>query len=1476
MLIDWSSLQPYKKTKQKSFEQLCYQIAAKLFKDKGTLTSIDDSGGGDGVEFYLPLDNGEEYGWQAKYYEGSIRLNISNRKQSIINSLKRTLAVHERLEVWYLCLPIDLTPEEREWFDKELPQNIPNGRKIVLKLWDESTLHEMINRPEFNGLKQAFFNRLELSAIWFREKFETLSTIVRNKFDELLFVHNEDFEYDYVHPMLCNESFRENRIGYYPPKLKELYEKLQAETKTLQYTTALFRSLYEKYRDSHTRFLEQFKMVLPAVQHRYDHLTPNSIYQISEAQLSTASATLASIKKELEDYRYSWHQEHMQNRVKTDEESDQQQLRKLYDVEHIYKEIIEELDYYLSHSAMPLTRRIAHYLGSGGTGKTNFCVGLSQEYLQNGWPVIFIPAIKLTAQNPISEQILSLLDIHSGYRFGDFLDCLNELGRIHNIRVPILLDGLNEALNVNGYFNERLASDLPELETEILRRENLVLMTTCRPSYRLRIWPNGQLDDDPFHTIYGFTNQEDKKNLIRKYFSHYKIQADLSFLSLQRFTKPLYLKIFCESINPERKEVKQVTLGFDSIYSIFDNFIVQCDRTIYQKIVKSSRLPPLSSHKHLASQVLDKIAQHLWEHPSRSFSLEELIKLADGNKQVEWNHSITKALLDEELLFIRDWYHQEEVVYLTYDLMAGYFIAKYLLHTVSDFSAFFTSQEQLVALINDNPDKLHPHSEDILDGLCSLLPIHKQVFVHDLIRPFDAESPIHQKLFNKSVSATLLLSPEFIPDAQVEFIKKLARHPGNLELLLSASEEVRFVSNHPFNFSFWAREIKALPMNQRDLLWSEYLRNMNQSALDDLLQEFEYLQGLPHLTDEQRMKILLVSEFLQWTLTTTDGTMKEKSAKALFAFGVQFPKSFFSQFTASVDFNDPSVFEWMNLVLYNVILVIVRQNWKAHQEDLSEVAYFLYHQVLAPKAKYATNDLITRNYAFSTFKLLSHKLDGGGLPSPAQISKDFKKSGIIKWQEAADLNKDDYREGNSLIGYYFDKEKMPYIMMGKGNEYNRTPAYESTQAKLRWRAYKLGYRFDYFGEIDKQIAKYQHYGEQFRKTQRYADKYIEIAYLEFCGFLAAQGKLKSYEEYGNLRVFELKIDPTAGQLIKREPKRLVTETYITGQVTLKEWANNHSVPDVNPFLRRTDFCNDQRPFVLLHGLVHQHSKKDEKQIFFQIDTVLVKNKHLKQARTAFSKSKKFGWAAHSAPLTSHVHESEIPDADTIPDNKFIDWHYSIRSKTVEREYKKINLLRDGELLDEKEADAVWKAVTDSAGFWVAHRQSLADFDIPYIKMATPGEQKEDLTLEQIFQKIGVALQEVRYKQQEEQDIDKKLAVFIPVRQIKGNFYLCKNIINYFHLSRNLVATDLVDQVGALASLNTSVETEYADQETFTYLRQDLLDQYLRDQELTMFTIIWGERDYYPPDGDWLSLTTRNIQRRWSEFYEWREYVLPTT
>ncbi|QJD97689.1 hypothetical protein HH214_18330 [Mucilaginibacter robiniae] len=1475
MIIDWNKLQPYKTTKSKSFEQLCYQIASRLYSDKGTFTPVDDSGGGDGVEFYLTMPDGSEWGWQAKYYEGSARLSVSGRKAAIISSLERAVNKHPKMEMWFLCVTTDLTPDEETWVTTDLKNRIPAGHPAKIEVWNESFLHEKINQPAFNGLKQSFFNELELSSDWFAKAYEKSFSIVKNKFDDLLYVPNGEFEYYYVNPILCNDKFVEQRIAYYPRKLEELLGDAKEKLESLHYTTDLWRPLLREYIDRYTKFNLAAESLLPVLKARLENITPNNFEKLVGDEYENEIAYFESIKNGLEEFRRNWQQNNAPELTEDLKKSNLEQSKKIWPVESVYKEFIEELKYYVSHSRMPVEWRSAHYLGNGGDGKTNFAVALVKEYLSTKIPAIYIPAIEFTGANPLTDQILTTLDIKSGYTFGDFLDCLNELGKIHNKRIPVVIDGLNEAINAQGFLNDRLPLDLPQIEVDFLHRKNLVLLTTCRTSYKEAIWGEVTHNDKRFHSLYGFTNQEDKKKLVRNYFSQYKIQADLSFLSLERFTKPLYLKLFCESINSERKEVKQVTLGFDSIYSIFENFVGLCDDNIFKRIKKAGKLAPTTANKKLASKVLAEIAGRLWRQHQRAFLLDDLMTLADGQTKPDYKDSVTKALLDEELLFIRNWHNGEEHIFLTYDLMAGYFIAKHLVDTVSDFTTFF-KDEQMESLIGDDYDKLHPNHEDITDGLCSLLPIKKGIFVHDLItKPGKdhTQSQVEKMLFERSIAATILLSPEYITSEQVGYFTALSLHSKNLIRLISLSEDVLFVSNHPFNFKFWSVKLAGLPMNERDIIWSEYLRSLREGFLDDLITEFEALQTSASLTQEQNEKIYLVADYLKWTFTSTNKDLKGKAGDALYQFAIKFPVVFLTEFYNSAKINDPSVFEWMMVILYNTCIYLVKNNKENHKYGLLKLSAFLQKEVLNPGGAYATNHLVTRNYAYSILKLLTRKYPEAAIDIE-EVRKKFKNIGIIAWEEAEDLNKGEYRDGNALIDYYFNKEKMPYISRGRGNEYNRTPEFLAVQAKLRWRAYQLGYKFELFGEPDIQIAKYKHWGESFASTERYADKYIEIAFLEYCGYLDGLDDLESYDDIGYLRTFKLKHDPSeTGDVDEPVPlPRFVEKDFIDANISLSKWCADHSAPEVSEYLERTAFQEKTGNWVLLHGLVHQHKKHKERQFYFKVDTVFVKNKDLIEARLAFSDKTELGRANNSIPYTNNIHESEIPDADSIPYNEFTEWNYSLESEIIDREYTRIVLIENGKRLKEKESDQLWDMIIKQLHFLTHPRTNLSGFSMPMIRFKAPGADGDE-SLEDAFRRMNIELKEEKFTKQEPREIDKTIDVFIPVRYHKDKVYLCKNMIDELELSSPYGITDLNDRNGELASFNYTYEVEYVDQETFTYLRKDLLDKYLLDNELTLFQIIWGERDYYPIDGNWNTDRKRAQTRKWAPFYRAVEYKI---
>jgi hypothetical protein len=1347
----------------------------RLYEKEGDFTPIDDSGGGDGVEFYLTLPSVEQWGWQTKYYEGRARLKDSNRKQAIIDSLKKTLKVHPNITKWFLCLPLDPTPDETSWIENELPKAIPAGRTVKIILWTHTSIHNYVNRPEFNGIWQAFFNSLELNEHWFVNAFNNAFTLVKNKFDELLYVPNAEFEYYYLNPALCNDLFRK-RLDFYLPLFKELFDESLEKFNDLDYTTDQFRPFFEAYKKKMTVFNGSFLTLQPILEVRYTLVYPNSMTKLSPTDLEKeVEALLATLNEAKEEFRVAIRD----NIVESDEKQktlNMQQHQKIWDYEGKCSKLIEELRYFIRDTCIPIKSHISHYMGDGGTGKTNLCVALAKSYIDKKLPVVFLPAIKFSGSNPFQEQILSILDIRSGYSFSDFADTLNALGRIYNTRIPIVIDGLNEAINSNGALNLILQRDMPMLEQEVSSRSNLVLLTTCRPSYQDFFWPETKRHEDKrFHSLYGFTNYDDIKSLVQKYFHVYKIQADYSFNSLQQFSKPIYVKLYCETVNPDKKRLKQVTLGYHSIYTIFGEYTRLADAHIYKRLTGFGR-PSVKKHRRLATEVTSFLAGELWHNPRRALSLDEIIAIADPEGISDFNQSVTKALLDEELLFMRDYGQENENVYLTYDLMSGYFIAKYLMDNTPDIKAFLTGPD-IEKLTAHKHLALHPVYEDVLTALCTLLPILKGVFVHDVIEAPGPENETGLRLFSHSVNATLIMPPEYLPEEQVNFVSELIEVEGNFVRVLQKCEPVLFVVDHPFNFDLFDRYLDQQSMNQRDVTWTEYIRNQNNNFRKELIEEFRRLHELDTHSPEQQQKIKLASRYLFWNFTSTDKTVKQEVADTLFEYGKKYTEDFFQLYKKALKANDPGLFEWMSLIGYNLVLHLLRFD-KSAKPLLDQIGQFLKSNVFDPAGNWSTNHTTTRDYAFRTLEqIVDVKQETDA------IKERFSQLGIRQWGMAEDKNENDYREGNSLIHYRFEKDRM-HLIGGEGNEYNHTPLYDERLGNLRWRAYQLGYEFDLFGEIDKTIARMQGYGDSFADTKRYADKYIEIAYNELLGYLEDRKLVRNFRDGGTLRIEAPKFEPKQSpQLV--QPGRFVEEDFVDAQMPLKQWCNDHTLPGIEHYLHRSEFKNFVGDWQLLFGFFHQCKPEAERQLFCYMEGILLRKKDIARALKDFPLATNLG-STNDTSYTTNVHDGEIPDGKIIPYNVFHEWYYAMKKKTVSRS---------------------------------------------------------------------------------NQDSGKTINIMYPVRLISDVVYPSKNIIDHSAIARTGENKDLFDPSGKIASSSHRFELSYVDQENFTYVRKDLLDKYLADNGLEMLYIVWGERDWYPPDGDWMRAGLKVQQREWAKFCE---------
>ena len=681
--IDWSQLEAYQGSKWRSFEELCYQIAKGLYRECGRFTSVDDSGGGDGVEFYMTLPNGDQWGWQAKFYHPDIRLSVSNRKQSIEGSLKKACQTHTHLKKWILCTPSNFTTQEQEWFKHTLCQSIPENMSVQLEHWGDSEFNDWLSTPRFSGKWHYFFGELELSIDWFKKQFDKQIASVGEKFSSSL--HTETRVDAHIHALLGDKGFG-HQITEWIEKLNEELSDLKERIDNLRKPISNKIEWDEEEKSKVIEAAESLRDALVNAEVQLEKAKKSlNEGKLSEAQAINWESVCTQLGEVLDTYKkigdkfgiskikYTGKKEHEERVV--------QETTLIIGRPGF---LIDSLLNYFFPSVMELCELInqpnLNLLGDAGIGKTHIACNICDDRLRTGLPALFIRGVCFTSDRPIEEQLLRILDIPPSYSWDDFLQALSTAAEAYRTRIPLIIDGLNESTH-NGAFSNVWRLGLRGFVQEIAQTKNLVLITTCRTSYKEAIWE----DEDPSNMVYAYGfDIEEVEQAVDKYFNEYKIKADLTGAPLTQFEHPIYLKIFCETKNHDRKTEKYVYVGEQTLFEVFEEYLNQCNRTVCDRL----ELYPNAS---IVQPALNKIAKYLWQNRSRDIPLEELVHIVDGQSlgELRWPSSKTHAIVAEGLLVCQDWSEDGEVLFFTYDLLGGYLIAKYLIQQATGDVAKF-------------------------------------------------------------------------------------------------------------------------------------------------------------------------------------------------------------------------------------------------------------------------------------------------------------------------------------------------------------------------------------------------------------------------------------------------------------------------------------------------------------------------------------------------------------------------------------------------------------------------------------------------------------------------------------------------------------------------------------------------------------------------------------------------------------------
>ena len=495
--INFDKLASYKDDKKKSFEELCFQICEEEFGHLGKFHRIDDSGGGDGIEFYLEISKNEIWGWQCKFFG---RFDEGGRKEQIKKSLQTAYKKHgAHLKTWILCSKNNLTPNEQDWFDNQLAtltcsgkRVLPVSHKVKLIHWGESKILSSLRKH--TDIFNFFFNETIPSYEWFKQHSQDIltRTVIKNKYISDVHVECQAQEEVYctiggVHlAEIIQQRYKTLDIDKFANEYNENIKNVE------DLSDSGFQDVIDKFRrlaiqgkdiiETGNKLLilskglleddkvDELKIIVPSIQE----------YQ---EKLKGYYSEHANLKEAQESKSIHWDTEESEV-----EKSKKEKIRQIREI--LLGPYFTIRNYFSAYIGIfeclnQLEQKEIHITGRASKGKTHLVANLFEEQIKDNKPAVFLIGKEFKTNQPIEEQILSLLDIPRDWNIDKFLGVLNHFGKTYNTKTLFIIDGLNESI----YWKTIWADRLESLISKINKYDHLLLITTYRKSYEEQLFP---------------------------------------------------------------------------------------------------------------------------------------------------------------------------------------------------------------------------------------------------------------------------------------------------------------------------------------------------------------------------------------------------------------------------------------------------------------------------------------------------------------------------------------------------------------------------------------------------------------------------------------------------------------------------------------------------------------------------------------------------------------------------------------------------------------------------------------------------------------------------------------------------------------------------------------------------------------------------------------------------------------------------
>ncbi len=1372
-----------------------------------------------GVEFHLELDRGcplgdagDWFGWQTKWWPGHAGRTIgSTRRRDVEDSLDKTKTYLPGLTDWVLCTRRPLAPTDEPWWD---------GLSAPLKL-DHQVAEDLANLliGDAELFRQTYFGDLVLTP----HRLEALKNLALADVRERWFPE--------VHQ--ASQAERTLRRMLAEPGAWEHLEVIGSEITSL---TAIIKSdvdaapLEASVQADLDALLETAETIRQLLIDAHEHLTPGGDHtwrELGEAIVPDAPTPVPPVLRKLRAANHPSALPCANLVIHT------------RDAAALAKSVFGEL-----------AVRCVTVTGDAGYGKTQLAAKLASPTESRPAGVLLFGR-QLRSRDDLDD--LAQRESVNGKKVETFealLAAVDAAAARAQCRLPIVIDGLNEAEDPSDW--------KPLLErAQVLVEEypSVLLVCTLRSAFVDRAIPaslTNSVDLDGFG--------EDVDQAVEKYFDHFNIEAGGVDLPLERFDHPVTLRIFCSVTNPTREHRVQLVGRAPSLNAMFDGYLDDA----------ANRIETLTSSRIRATDVqnaLQELGVEMWNTNAREVS-ETRAKEIFGDTNRLWDDSILNALQGEGVLIRQTAQEIDEdqaapgtpaaadnreglVVTVVYDLLAGHIVASAMAETSGATFATSLSIPEVEARFTGELAAVHPLAVDIFDALVFVLPQrglgHLWEHVQDTL--FDAALLRTTELAAEDVNAATVAAWE-------QNLPRISGRPSFWPRLRS----VRAVPNHPFNAIFADNVLRTLSVANRDLTWTEWLRNSTQPYLrQDPGTDARAMEDLRSWTtrwretDERTDADALRARWFLWMLTSTVRDLRDAATAALYWYGRGDAASLFELAAGALEINDPYVGERATAAAYGVTT--------AHQQPDAEfgnhLGSYLEALVAATTGEAATAPTyhrLIRYYIAGTVEFGRIHYPAA-IPAAAADGIAFAEGHLPDPLTEGDERRDEVERtihmdfGNYTLGRLFD-DRSNYDYEHEGHR-------DATDQVLGV-IYDLGWRKSEFSSVDQLLGR-QDVDRNHGRVERYGKKYSWIGLYLLTGKLNARGD----------RVYRLEvdIDPTFPQI--SPPLPLTVPSWVRPTpADDRKWLIKGVATVPDDLMYCQTLAGAEGPWVLVHAELDAKDERTGRGGYGLFNTVALAPGDLEAFMTWWSEQNHPGRDLIELPKAYYLFAGEIP------------WHPRMVTSGDD-------IAGTGARPIERDEDDAWVDPHDSEDPYIDHiRVDLQATDEAAAGPKAPNELSEILYGEP---EEGVEGEEFDYLASIEARTAAYLATIPPYLELEfesmahvfaweGHNSSENEAFAYVPSQRLSRHSDLRSVAAGFDQVNADgrpAAMSFTAPEGFNghllYVREDIVKAYVGDR--TVVTFGWGERQIHAAWPEEIPERLRKVYRAYGNI--WRTHRVVT-